>query len=117
MDSEPRKPRALPGTPRNRALRRAFIAIVGFGMLTAGLAMLVLPGPGWLTIFAGLAVLALEFTWARQTLAYGKRAASSGGSWLRAQPAWVRTTSATLAVALLVIALLLVLARCSGQVW
>jgi len=36
--------------------------------LLAGLAMLALPGPGWLTIAAGLAVLAREFSWARRLL-------------------------------------------------
>jgi hypothetical protein len=32
------------------------------------LALLVLPGPGWAVIFAGLAVLAAEFVWARRLL-------------------------------------------------
>jgi len=30
--------------------------------------MLVIPGPGWLVIFAGLSVLAIEFVWARHLL-------------------------------------------------
>ncbi len=37
-------------------------------MLLAGLIMLVTPGPGWLTIALGLAVLAAEFVWARRLL-------------------------------------------------
>ncbi len=37
-------------------------------MLLAGLIMLVAPGPGWLTIALGLAVLAAEFVWARRLL-------------------------------------------------
>jgi uncharacterized protein (TIGR02611 family) len=40
----------------------------GFGLLAAGVTMLVLPGPGWLTIVAGLAILAREFEWARRLL-------------------------------------------------
>jgi thiol:disulfide interchange protein len=40
----------------------------GFVLLGAGAAMVVLPGPGWLTIAAGLAVLAGEFHWARRAL-------------------------------------------------
>jgi uncharacterized protein (TIGR02611 family) len=40
----------------------------GFVLLGAGIAMLALPGPGWLTIAAGLAILAGEFVWARQLL-------------------------------------------------
>jgi len=49
------------------AMRLARIA-AGFGLLAAGVPMLVLPGPGWLTIVAGLAVLAREFEWARRLL-------------------------------------------------
>ena len=44
------------------------VAVVGVGLILAGIVMLVLPGPGWLTIFAGLAVLAAEFTWAATLL-------------------------------------------------
>jgi uncharacterized protein (TIGR02611 family) len=42
--------------------------VAGFALLAAGLAMLALPGPGWLTIAAGLAMLAAEFAWARWAL-------------------------------------------------
>jgi hypothetical protein len=42
--------------------------VAGFGLLVAGAAMVVLPGPGWLTIAAGLALLADEFPWARREL-------------------------------------------------
>jgi len=38
-------------------------------MLVTGLALLVLPGPGLLVLAAGLAVLAVEFHWARRLLA------------------------------------------------
>lgn len=44
---------------------RAGIALMGGAVLVAGLVMLVLPGPGLLTIGAGLALLALEFEAAR----------------------------------------------------
>jgi hypothetical protein len=40
----------------------------GFLLLAAGIAMIALPGPGWLTIFAALAILAGEFLWARKLL-------------------------------------------------
>jgi hypothetical protein len=49
-------------------MRFARIAL-GFGLMVAGSAMLALPGPGWLTIAAGLAVLAGDFLWARRLLA------------------------------------------------
>jgi uncharacterized protein (TIGR02611 family) len=47
--------------------------IIGFTLLALGLALLVLPGPGWLTLAAGLALLAAEFAWARTLLDRMKR--------------------------------------------
>ena len=41
--------------------RRILVLIIGALLITAGIFMLVLPGPGWATIFLGLAVLATEF--------------------------------------------------------
>ena len=50
-----------------RVVRIAKI-VGGFLLLAAGIAMIALPGPGWLTIAAGLAILAGEFIWARRLL-------------------------------------------------
>lgn len=52
---------------RGRLYRLVF-AVAGFTVLFAGLAMLVLPGPGLLVIAIGLAILALEFAWAERML-------------------------------------------------
>lgn len=41
---------------------------VGFTLLLGGIAMLVLPGPAFLVIPIGLAVLSLEFAWAEGLL-------------------------------------------------
>lgn len=48
--------------------RRLAVLLVGLAFLGAGLAMLVLPGPGLLVAVAGLAVLATEFAWAERML-------------------------------------------------
>jgi uncharacterized protein (TIGR02611 family) len=48
--------------------KRLFKIVLGFTLLVIGAAMLVLPGPGWLTIGLGLLVLAAEFIWARRLL-------------------------------------------------
>lgn len=45
---------------------------LGFGLIAAGLVMLVVPGPGIVTIASGLAVLARDFKWARSTLDWVK---------------------------------------------
>jgi uncharacterized protein (TIGR02611 family) len=52
---------------RSRAVRWLFVA-AGFTLLLGGLAMLVLPGPAFVVIPIGLAVLSLEFTWAETML-------------------------------------------------
>jgi hypothetical protein len=44
------------------------VAIAGPMLILAGLAMLVLPGPGLVVIALGLAVLAVEYDWARSRL-------------------------------------------------
>lgn len=44
----------------------------GIGLVLLGLFLLVLPGPGILTIAGGLALLATEFTWARNLLDWVK---------------------------------------------
>ena len=60
-----------------RNTRRLIITLVGFSILGAGLAMLVLPGPGIVVILLGFAVLAREFTWAERAL---DRTAASAAS-------------------------------------
>jgi len=54
---------------RNRsAVVRALYVVIGFTLVLGGLAMLVLPGPAFLVIPIGLAVLSLEFAWAEGLL-------------------------------------------------
>jgi uncharacterized protein (TIGR02611 family) len=52
---------------RSRIVRAA-VALAGFVVVLAGLAMIPLPGPGLLIVAAGLAILALEFAWAERWL-------------------------------------------------
>ena len=51
-----------------RQAKRVIRVVVGFTLLIVGVLLLVLPGPGWVTIFFGLALLAAEFAWARRLL-------------------------------------------------
>lgn len=48
--------------------KRLIKIVFGFTLLLAGIIMLVTPGPGWLIIAMGLAVLAAEYVWARRLL-------------------------------------------------
>ncbi len=47
---------------------RVLYAVVGFTVLLGGLAMLVLPGPAFVVIPIGLALLSLQFCWAGRLL-------------------------------------------------
>lgn len=51
-----------------KAARRIVIAIVGVTVLVIGFVMLVTPGPAIVVIPVGLAILSIEFTWARAWL-------------------------------------------------
>ena len=58
-----------------RSGKRIAVTIAGFAVLLAGIALLVLPGPGWLLIFIGLTILATEYVWAERLLKAAKRKA------------------------------------------
>jgi uncharacterized protein (TIGR02611 family) len=51
-----------------KKIKKLIIALVGFTVLIIGLALIVLPGPAILVIPAGLAILSIEFVWARNLL-------------------------------------------------
>lgn len=51
-----------------RSARRVVVAVIGGTVLLIGVAMLVLPGPALVVIPVGLAILGVEFAWARRLL-------------------------------------------------
>ena len=51
-----------------KAARRIVIGVVGTTVLLMGLVMIVTPGPALVVIPVGLAILSIEFTWARAWL-------------------------------------------------
>lgn len=59
-----------------RTVWRVFILAAGSTLLLIGTVFLVLPGPGFLTLIVGLAILATEFVWARVWLARVRKKAS-----------------------------------------
>jgi tellurite resistance protein TerC len=64
------------------SLRKLIIAIVGGTVLLIGVALIVLPGPAFIVIPIGLAILATEFAWARSMVnrakaMVGKKSGSS----------------------------------------
>jgi uncharacterized protein (TIGR02611 family) len=58
---------------KNPAIRRFVVGFVGIIVLIVGVALLVLPGPAFVVIPLGLAILATEFYWARHWLEKAKK--------------------------------------------
>jgi len=51
-----------------RQARRLVVILLGGSLLLIGVALIFLPGPAFVVIPAGLAILSLEFAWARRFL-------------------------------------------------
>ncbi|MFI6530858.1 TIGR02611 family protein [Nonomuraea sp. NPDC050547] len=75
------------------------IGVIGSVMVIGGLIMVPFPGPGWLVVFAGLAVLATEFHWAHKVLEFGKRTLHAWTQWYKRQGWTVRIVVAVVTVA------------------
>ena len=67
------------------------IGIVGGIVTLVGVVMLVFPGPAFLVIPAGLAILASEFEWAHRLLEYAKKKFHDARERHRARRASART--------------------------
>jgi uncharacterized protein (TIGR02611 family) len=70
--------------------RRVWIGVIGGIVLVAGIIMIPYPGPGWLVVFGGLAILSREFTWAERVLQFAKRYYDGWLAWLGSQHLAVR---------------------------
>ena len=60
-----------------KTARKLVVLVIGGIALLLGAVMLVTPGPGIVGIFAGLAILATEFVWARTLLKRVKQRAAA----------------------------------------
>ncbi|MEH0825185.1 MULTISPECIES: TIGR02611 family protein [unclassified Micromonospora] len=76
--------------PTGRVALKIFIAIAGALVVTLGLALIPLPGPGWLIVIGGLAIWAVEFHWARRLLAFTRRHVHNWTRWATSRSLPVR---------------------------
>lgn len=63
-----------------KAARRIVVAVVGATVLLLGVVMIVTPGPALVVIPVGLAILSIEFAWARHWLRRLREAISNRNS-------------------------------------
>lgn len=59
------------GLDRMPAIRKLVYSVIGITVLLIGIGMLVLPGPAFIVIPIGLAILASEYAWARRIIRRG----------------------------------------------
>ena len=69
-----------------RLARRVAIGVIGGTVVLVGVAMLVLPGPALVVIPAGLAILGLEFAWARRWMKHARERAEALAGRCRPKP-------------------------------
>lgn len=62
------------------AAKRVVVESLGWILVLVGIAALVLPGPGLLALFAGVALLATQYEWAERRLEPVKKAALRGAA-------------------------------------
>lgn len=77
--------RRLRANPTTRPVLRSVVAVLGLVLVLGGLALVPLPGPGWLIVIIGLAVWASEIEPASDLLEWVKRQVRRWEEWVRAQ--------------------------------
>lgn len=77
-----------------RWVRRIVITIVGLTLLLVGVIMIVAPGPATVVIPLGLAILGLEYAWARRLLKRLKGYVDAGIAQGSAMLGWHKKTTA-----------------------
>jgi uncharacterized protein (TIGR02611 family) len=68
-----------------RQSKKVLVAIGGGLVVLIGLLLVPYPGPGWLIVFAGLALLATEFEFASKVLHYAKGKYNAWSDWVKRQ--------------------------------
>ena len=97
--AESRWRRRIAGRRTLEAPYRVGVGLVGGLVVAFGIVTIPLPGPGWLTVIAGLFVLATEFAWAERLLEYTRRRVTGWTEWLNRQSVLVRLAVALLTAA------------------
>jgi uncharacterized protein (TIGR02611 family) len=67
--------------PTGRFALRVSVAAAGLVVVAVGLALIPLPGPGWLLVILGLSIWAIEFVWAKHLLQFTRRNVQAWTHW------------------------------------
>ncbi|MEO6501522.1 MAG: TIGR02611 family protein [Jatrophihabitantaceae bacterium] len=69
--------------PGGALIWRLLIGTLGLLIVLIGVALIPLPGPGWVIVFVGVAVWATEFSWAQRLLQYGRSVLHKWTEWVK----------------------------------
>lgn len=85
----------LRSNPTSHLALKIGVGILGTLVVAIGIVAIPLPGPGWAIVIVGLAILAVEFPWARRLLTFTKRHVQAWTHWVMRQPLALRALIAT----------------------
>jgi len=90
-----------------RQIKRIAIGVVGSLVLLVGIVAIPYPGPGWLIVFAGLAILAAEFDWAKRVLLKVRGRYDRWQLWIKRQSAAIKAVVWSLTALVVVVTIYL----------
>lgn len=70
---------------KHRRLKQGLRTLLGGLVLLVGVVAIPYPGPGWLIVFAGLAILAQDYPAAQKVLDYARSKYDAWGAWIKKQ--------------------------------
>lgn len=76
-----------------RKSKKIAIGIIGGLVVVIGLVLVPYPGPGWLIVFGGLAILSSEFEFAGRLLKFARGKYDLWANWLKRQNWFIRVVS------------------------
>lgn len=95
--------------PQSHFIYRWVVFFVGLAIVSIGLVLVPLPGPGWLIVIFGLFVWASEFERAQRLLDFVRRTLRRWNDWVMAQGWFIRSCMALLTTAFVLLVLWLVM--------
>ena len=84
-DSPPGLLDRIRANPTGRLALKIGVGVLGTIVVVVGIILIPFPGPGWAIVILGLAILAVEFAWARRLLHFTKKHVQSWTHWVLRQ--------------------------------
>ena len=92
LTESPSERRSHPGlldriraNPTGRLALKIGVGVLGTLVVAVGIVLIPFPGPGWAIVILGLAIWAVEFTWARRLLHFTRKHVQAWTHWVLKQ--------------------------------